>query len=157
MNPQNSVRCLLIWVALLLGGCASTQPILPEPLVKPRAETHPEELEQKLVQHGEVNKETVLATTIQSTPKPPLSGSLSTLKTTDTVTQATTTEEANITVAFDQMPLPNFVQAIYSLILKKNYSMDPQVSSRKDLVTLRASQLQTASQIENAARLLLKT
>jgi general secretion pathway protein D len=66
-------------------------------------------------------------------------------------------EEATITVAFDQMPLPVFVQAVYGLILKKTYSMDAQVSVRKDLVTLRASALQTPSQIENAARLLLKT
>jgi general secretion pathway protein D len=70
---------------------------------------------------------------------------------------AGTNEPANITVAFDQMPLPNFVQAVYSLILKRNYSLDPAVAARKDLVTLRAAQLQTPSQIETAARLLLKT
>ena len=49
------------------------------------------------------------------------------------------------------------MQAVYGLILKKNYSMDPAVASRKDLVTLRASTPQTPAQIENASRLLLKT
>ena len=64
---------------------------------------------------------------------------------------------SNRSLAFDQMPLPNFVQAVYGLILKKSYSMDPAVASRKDLVTLRASSPQTPAQIENSARLLLKT
>jgi len=155
MTRQNSVRCLLVLSSLLLNACASDKPIIPEPLVKPRAELHPEELEQTLISHNDGSSGMTLSTSIQATPKPPAADKLSTLKPIQPA--ETKAEEANITVAFDQMPLPNFVQAVYGLILKKNYSMDPLVAARKDLVTLRAAQLQTPGQIENAARLLLKT
>lgn len=157
MIKQNSARCLLVLTSLLLNACAADKPILPEPLVKPRAELHPEELEQTLVSHGDGSSGMTLATSIQNTPEPPPAGKLSTLKPAEPASAETEAQEANITVAFDQMPLPNFVQAVYGLILKRNYSMDPQVASRKDLVTLRAAQLQTPRQIEHAARLLLKT
>src|ERR1700733_2276172 len=33
-------------------------------------------------------------------------------------------EEANITVSFDQLPLPSFIQTIYRTILKKNLTVD---------------------------------
>jgi len=157
MTKKNSARCLLVLASLLLNACAADKPIIPEPLVKPRAEIHPEELEQTLIMHGDSGSELTLSTSIQNTPKLPPADKLSTLKPAEPAPAGSKAEEANITVAFDQMPLPNFVQAIYGLILKKNYSMDPQVASRKDLVTLRAAQLQTPDQIENAARLLLKT
>ena len=147
-RPKNSVRGLLVLACLLVGACAGEKPIIPDPLVRPR----PDDQEQILSGPSE---EATPATSVQNTPKPPPTYKTSTVK--PATPAATVTEEATITVAFDQMPLPNFVQAVYGLILKKNYSMDPQVAARKDLVTLRASQLQTPAQIENAARLLLKT
>lgn len=153
MNRQNSARCLLVLASLLLNACAPSKPLIPVPLVKPRAELHPEELEQTLISHGSNGMAQV--TSIQSTPRPPSADKLSTVK--PGTPALTYKEEANITVAFDQMPLPSFVQAIYGLVLKKNYTLDPQVAARNDLVTLHASQLQTPAQIENAARLLLKT
>ncbi len=149
------MRALLALLAgLLLGACAADKPLLPEPLVKPRTESRLGELV-PVLGNPDAPDAAALVTSIQSTPKPPPAGKLSTVKPGTPVVAAK--EEANITVAFDQMPLPNFVQAVYGLILKKTYSMDPQVASRKDLVTLRASTLQTPAQIENAARLLLKT
>ena len=155
MTPRNSVRHLLVLSSLLLGACATEPPIIPGPLVGPRAETHPEDLQQTLVAHGDVGTAPTPSTSIQNTPEPPPADLSSTVKPATPVVAAK--EKASITVAFDQMPLPNFIQAVYGLILKKNYSMDPQVAARKDLVTLRAAQLQTPAQIETAARLLLKT
>lgn len=153
MNQQTSVRGLLVVLASLgLGACAASKPIIPEPLVKPRAESHPDELVQAVKVH---DAGTVEATSIQRTPEVPAPGLLSTVK--PGVPPVADTEKADITIAFDQMPLPNFVQAVYGVILKKNYSMDPQVASRQDLVTLRAAQAQTPAQIETVARLLLKT
>lgn len=155
MNPQNKARSLLVLAGLLLNACTPVKPIIPGPLVRPRAELHPDMLEQNLITHDDGKGGTALSTEVQHTPAPPVADKLSTLKpATPAQTQA---EKPNITVAFDQIPLPSFVQAVYGLILKKNYSLDPQVASRKDLVTLHAAQLQTTAQIENAARLLLKT
>jgi len=150
MTKLNSGRLILL-TALLLNACAPAKPIIPEPLVKRHPET--QELMQATINAS--SKAVIPETSIQNTPVPPIADKLSTLK--PGTTLPVQEEEANITLAFDQMPLPNFVQAVYSLILKKNYSLDPQVASRKDLVTLHAAQLQTPAQIENAARLLLKT
>jgi general secretion pathway protein D len=160
MKPKNSTRApltpLVLAISLMLGACAADKPIVPPPLVKPRAEVKAEliPLDGNPTQVDSTPRET----TITSTPKPPEPGPLSTIKTAKKPPlTADSKEEATVTVAFDQMPLPNFVQAIYGLILKRTYSMDPQVSVRKDLVTLRASTLQTPTQIESAARMLLKT
>jgi general secretion pathway protein D len=153
MTLPNNARRLLLIVSLLLVACVATPPAIPDPLVKARPE-----ISEAVAAATATESATspTLTTGLESTPKPPLATKNSTIRP-NGIPVAASNEEANITVAFDQMPLPNFVQAIYSLILKKNYSLDPQVAARKDLVTLRAAQLQTASQIENAARLLLKT
>ena len=66
-------------------------------------------------------------------------------------------EKADISLAFEQIPLPGFIQAVYGTILKKNVNLDAKVAERQDLVTLRSGVPQTASQVENAARLLLKS
>ncbi len=153
MNPQNRMRGLLLSACLILNACAPARPLIPGPLVEPRSEARPEERTQELTTN---DNNLMRPTSIQATPKPPPADKQSTVKPA-TPAENHPAEKPNITVAFDQMPLPNFVQAIYGLILKKNYSMDPLVASRKDLVTLHAAELQTPDQIENAARLLLKT
>ncbi|MBC7719762.1 MAG: hypothetical protein H7Z77_08230, partial [Chitinophagaceae bacterium] len=162
MNPPNSARRLTVLASLVLSACAASQQILLDPMVLPRAEARPDEMVQAMV---EQTTSTPATTTFQATPRPPPPGKLS------SITPGTPSlpvplspggkgkgeGEGTITLAFDQMPLPNFVQAVYGLILKKTYSLDPAVASRKDLVTLRASSPQTPAQIESAARLLLKT
>lgn len=135
---------------LLLGSCAANQPLIPDPLVHPRPENQAESSVRTDV--SGMKRPAI----IEETPKPPAARKLSTVKAA-AIPGAAAAEQADITVAFEQMPLPNFVQAIYGVILKKNYSMDAQVMARKDLVTLRASTPQTPAQIESAARLLLKT
>ncbi|OFW11368.1 MAG: hypothetical protein A3H27_10925, partial [Acidobacteria bacterium RIFCSPLOWO2_02_FULL_59_13] len=66
-------------------------------------------------------------------------------------------EKADITLSFEQMPLPGFIQVVYATILKKNVNLDPKVVERKDLVTLRTGAPQTPSQAESTVRLLLKS
>lgn len=142
---------LPISVMLLLSSCAAKQPLIPDPLVLPRTQD----------QTGSAVRTPASGikppTSIEETPKPPAAKKLSTVKAAAVAPGPAPAEQADITVAFEQMPLPNFVQAIYGVILKKNYSMDAQVMARKDLITLRASTPQTPAQIESAARLLLKT
>lgn len=149
MNSNKSRAGKPMLLAILLSACASGQIEIPEPLA---------------VRHEQVGKENAqpasgmrLSTVLAETPKPPAPSRTSTVKPGTGTAAGPGTEQANITVAFEQMPLPNFVQAVYGVILKKNYSMDAQVAARTDLVTLRASEQQTPTQIETAARLLLKT
>lgn len=155
MSRPNSVA--LLAVGLLLVACAGTQPVIPAPLLMLRPESAASDLK-KLpdTQDTDTRQTSERGSSAQRTPAPPAATRVSTLKP-ESAPEPAKKEDAVITVAFDQMPLPGFVQAVYGLILKKTYSLDPQVAARKDLVTLRAAQPQTAAQIENAARLLLKT
>jgi len=153
MLQQNSARCLLVLVSLLLGACTSNKPLLPEPLLTQSTQAPAQD---QGISASALSDDSKRETGLQSTPKPPPASKLSTIKPSVPAIPAKE-EEANITLAFDQLPLPDFVQTIFSQILKKNFSMDPQVASRKDLVTLRAAQPQTPAQIESATRLLLKT
>ena len=66
-------------------------------------------------------------------------------------------ELANATLAFDQLPLPTFIQVVFGNILKASFSVDPTVMTRADLVTLRTGQPQTPSQVLETTRLLLKS
>ena len=150
MNQQNKIRYLLIFACLLLSACAPVGPMIEGPLVETHAAMPSSVKGQEAPISGGMTP-----TSIESTPKLPSADKSSTIK--PATAPSSKQEKPSITVAFDQMPLPSFVQAIYGVILKKNYSMDPQVASRTDLVTLHAAELQTPDQIENAARLLLKT
>jgi general secretion pathway protein D len=64
---------------------------------------------------------------------------------------------SDISLNFDQMPLPAFVQLVYGEILKRNVQIDPKVSERKDLVTLRAGTVQDAAQVDSIARKVLQS
>jgi general secretion pathway protein D len=60
-------------------------------------------------------------------------------------------------VNLEQVTIGVFAQLVFADILKKNVNIDPQVLARKDLVTFRSGSAQTAAQLENAAKLLLKS
>ncbi|MET3119128.1 general secretion pathway protein D [Undibacterium sp. GrIS 1.8] len=66
-------------------------------------------------------------------------------------------EKSELSVAFDQMPLPTFIQAVYGSVLKVNYSMDGAVAARTDLITFHTPRPQSASQMAGLARMLLKS
>jgi general secretion pathway protein D len=72
-------------------------------------------------------------------------------------TPTSTSGVADITLNFDQLPLPAFIQAVYATALKKNINIDATVMARKDLITLRSGKQMTAAEAESSARLLLKT
>ncbi len=143
---------------VLLTACGSAPPVILGPLVRPRAESAPNTRTFADPQDASRLDMEGRATSVQATPTPPPSSRISTLKP-ELLPQPPDgqKEEASITVSFVELPLPNFIQAVYGLILKKTFSLDAAVAARKDLVTLRAAQPQTPTQLENAARLLLKT
>ena len=134
---------------LMLTGCATDQPMIPPPLDLPR----------KVLDHAtsqnNANRESNLSTQVTETPKPPIAPKTQTIKATPPSTSEP--EVADITLAFEQIALPTFIQAVYGTILKKNVNLDPAVVARQDLVTIRTGTPQTASQAADAARLLLKS
>jgi general secretion pathway protein D len=135
-------------VAVLLNGCATPQPVIPEPLAVGKAEAG-------AAAPGVPRMREQLTTGVAETPKPPPPTKLSTVR--EAPPAPAKPEEANITLMFDQLPLPTFIQVVYGTILKKNFTIDPKVAERKDLVTIRAAQPQTPSQVADAARMLLKS
>lgn len=141
---------LLLAGLLCLSACA-TEGILPRPLV----------LDKKSVSEAANEKvtgqESPKALTV-STELPRLPPAEREQTGNPPATRAVPGEEkAEITLAFDQIPLPGFIQAVYGAILKRNVNLDQKVSDRQDLVTLRSGSPQTATQVEEAARMLLKS
>ncbi|WP_028452275.1 secretin N-terminal domain-containing protein [Chitinilyticum aquatile] len=61
------------------------------------------------------------------------------------------------TVAFDAMPLPQFIQSVYGVILKRTINIDPQILSRRDLVSMRSGKPMTPSQLYTAANTVLQS
>lgn len=158
-NPFSRLQLILphgVWLGLLatLAGCAAEQPLIPPPLDLPKKVADASMLQQEL---NAQSRE--LATRIGETPKPPAAEKTQTGKPALPLppAQEEKEEKADISLSFEQMPLPGFIQVVYATILKKNVNLDPKVVERKDLVTLRTGAPQTLSQVESAVRLLLKS
>lgn len=135
----------------LLTACA-VEPTIPPPLDLPKKVADHSALQQE----NERTREQ-LATRVSETPKPPPAERLQSGKPTGAPEAAVADDKANVSLSFEQIPLPSFIQAVYSAILKKTVNLDPKVVERKDLVTLRTGEPQTLAQVESAARLLLKS
>jgi len=136
-------------LTVLLGSCATEKGLIP-PSLEMRKEAAPSSLSDS-AQLGDRSTRVSNAT-----PKPPVAAKSSTIKERAPAV-ASGDEKADITLMFDQLPLPNFIQVVYGNILKANFNVDAQVAARTDLVTLRTSSLQTRSQVRETARMLLKS
>lgn len=138
----------LVSLVLAISGCASPSLILPNSLEfkrSPKLEASSILGDQKVQRKFEIN----------DTPKLPEIRS-SNVKASQ-AQAAVEDEKADLLVAFDQMPLPTFIQAVYGPILKSNYSVDGAVAARTDLVTFRTPKPQTRAQMAGLTRLLLKS
>lgn len=137
----------LTFVAILVG--CSTEPILPAPLSLPQ-KTSP--ANESIVGSKSKDGSELVRTNLPSPPEPErlLTGN-------PPAPQPPAEEKPEISVAFEQIPVPGFIQAVYSNVLKRNINLDAQVAQRQDLVTFRSGSPQTKSQLEAASRLLLKS
>lgn len=134
---------------LLTSGCANEPALIPPPLDVANSRATP-------ASNAEGIRERT--TTIdENTPKPPSVDRTQSGAPATSAPAPREAETATITLSFDQLPLPSFIQAVYGTILKKNFSLDPAIASRNDLITLRTSQPQTPGQVSETARMLLKT
>lgn len=134
---------------LLTSGCVSDPALIPAPLevtgARSAASPAPEPFRERSTSIDE------------NIPKPPSADKTQSGTPATPVPAAHETEAATITLSFDQLPLSSFIQAVYGTILKKNFSIDPAVATRNDLITLRTGQPQTPGQVSETARMLLKT
>ena len=60
-------------------------------------------------------------------------------------------------IAIDQLPLPAFIDTVFATILKRNVSVDPAITQRKELVSLKSGKPLTAAQLYDAAKAVLKS
>lgn len=93
---------------------------------------------------------------VTDTPKPPKMR-MGSAKATESSIEIADNEKPTLMVAFDQMPLPTFIKAVYGSVLKQNYSMDGVVAVRTDIVTFRTPKPQTTKQMAVLTRMLLKS
>ena len=143
---QSIVLALLTAVAFV--GCA-TESVIPQPLKLPERSA-PASADPAITTIVNDGKRGAL---VMQNPSPPV-------QTTKAPTPPSPTAPpgpADIVLNFDQLPLPAFIQAVYATALKRTISIDPAVSARKDLVTLRGGKSLTASEAESTAGLLLKS
>lgn len=142
----------ILWaIAIALTGCAIEQPLIPPPLDLPK-----KVLENSAMQLAASREGAISATQITETPKFPAPTKTDTVKMSPSK-PVKADEEANITLSFEQIPLPSFIQLVYGSILKRNVNIDPAIVARQDLVTIRTGAPQTATQAAEAARMLLKS
>lgn len=66
-------------------------------------------------------------------------------------------DETVSAVTLDGIPLPQFINTIYSTVLKRNVSVDPAIQTRTDLVSLRTGRPQSATQLSFAAQTVLRS
>ncbi len=145
-----SMACLGV---LLLSGCASveeqwtrhdTLPI-PPAVVWSGAEknvTREQNIEPSKIQ-------------LSNTPTPPKPEIVSTVRSAPPAKLVN--EVADINLNFDQISLSNFINVVYGTILKRNFSIDPSLVARKDLISFRTSKAQTPTQVLSTVQLLLKS
>ncbi|MBV8658147.1 MAG: hypothetical protein JO142_10030 [Burkholderiales bacterium] len=148
--PFDPIRLIaVIGVGVGLGGCANVdEPLIPAPLGLTHSEAQ--------AHNGPLGNEPgnqQPQMEVRSLPKPPSAkkpgGEAPPLP--------VVAEKADISLAFDQMPLPTFAQVVYGSILKKNFSIDPQIASRADLVSLRSGTPQTPTQVAATVRTVLRS
>ncbi|MGE5093849.1 MAG: secretin N-terminal domain-containing protein, partial [Betaproteobacteria bacterium] len=142
-------HALIACLALLVAACAAERPLIPPPLELPAKARQGTDI-QSLGGEQQAREMRVVPT-----PAPPVQEAPAQPAPTQKPPGAP--EKADITLSFEQVPLPSFVQVVYANILKRNVNVDPAVASRQDLVTLRTGRPQTPSEVAELARTLLRS
>lgn len=147
---MNKYPIVAAMTGLLLTGCAMYAPSIPPPLELPK------KVQAYSAQPGGGAQDAALGTQVTAIPRLPETGKAP-AGIDAAPARPAPPEEANITFAFEQMPLSSFIQVVYGSTLKRNVNVDPAIVARQDLVTIRTGGPQTPSQVADAARILLKS
>lgn len=151
----SATRILLIGV-VFVAGCAAERPLLSQgaaPEISDRLRAERADRQTRGV--------TPAAATVQprplveSAPPPPAPARSDSMR--PQAPSPAPQEGEPVRINIENERLPTIIQVIYGSILGRNFTIDPAVAARQDLVTLRASQPQTPAQLDDIARRLLKT
>ncbi|MDT9001254.1 secretin N-terminal domain-containing protein [Paucibacter sp. APW11] len=147
-DANQALRLAPLVAACLLAACAvpAERGLLPPPLITKQPANSP-------ARSGSAVAASAAGMVVSDTPSIPAQTRESSVKPAGT---AAAGETADTSLRFDSLPLPSFVQVVFGSVLKKNFSMDPAVLARTDLVTV-STGAQTPSQTLDTTRMLLKT
>lgn len=150
MNKGRYVPLAAAMASLLLGGCAAPiNPSIPAALQRPAATT--------ASARDDARDGMPRETRVAPAPGVPLNAGAQRAAATGVVPAAPTADgEVLAAINLQQVALPTFVQILYAEVLKKPVNLHASVTTRPDLVTFRTPGGQSAAQIEQAVRLLLK-
>jgi general secretion pathway protein D len=150
-SPNLPLRALSLACLAMVTGCAMTQPRVPAALDFPRSSDQRTTGDLGEQQRIDGPRNTV----ISSSPKPPapIAGNLRPIP----VKVMPDEKPGDLSVSFEQMALPAFIQAVYGGILKLNYAMDPTVSARTELITFRTPKPLSAAKLTEVSAQLLRS
>jgi len=152
----------MIGGVVLLGGCsliatnssASKEPLILSPLSKAERATRGADARVSPVEERMGGER---ATGFFETPKPPMHAKQTAGSPPPPPPAVEAKDDVISAVALENMPLPQFINAIYAVILKRSVSVDPAVLQRTDLVSLRTGKPQSAAQLAAAAQAVLRS
>lgn len=139
--PKTSLASLL---PLVLAACAPLQPVIPPTLTLPPM---PRQAEASAVQGQRELR-------VDTAPVPPQQAMVANEP---VVEPPRMNDGAVAAVNLQQVALPQFIQLVYAEVLKKAVNLHPSLMQRQDPVTFRTGAGQTAGQVEQAVRLVLKS
>lgn len=153
--PRLRVRPLVLALAAVqLAACARIDTSIPRPMQLPSAPSASADGSAPGSSRSELQ-----VSKLPSPPEAKVSNAARAREAREAATVASVAANAGDVAAINlqQVPLPTFIQVVYAEILKRNLNVDPGVLARKELVTFRTGATQSAEQLENAIKLLLKS
>ena len=153
---------LALLVLVLVAGCSMVGPIetslgATAPLVKPTRELNQTAASKSASEKDQRAEAASQGTQFFKTPLTP-STVVSPVATVPASQPAPNSSDETISaVTLDGIPLPQFINTIYSTVLKRNVSVDPAILTRTDLVSLRTGKPQSAAQLSSAAQTVLRS
>ena len=147
-----------ILALLCLAGCATVEPpFLNQPLERASRDNADKAVQFAAETNTQISKEQT-ATAFYQTPKPPpLMRTGAGTNSLPPPPLSSSDGKETVTLNLDNLPLPQFINAVFGAILKLNVSMDPTVAQRNEMVSLRTGKPQNAEQIFSAARAVLRS
>ncbi len=148
--PNLPLRALTLACLAVIAGCSTPPPRVPAALDFPRSGDS-----RSTGNFGDQPLDGPGETVIRTSPRPPqpIGGNLRPI-----APKVVASEEAgDLSVAFEQINLPGFIQAVYGGILKLNYSIDPAVGARTELITFRTPKPLSAAKLTEVSAQLLKS
>ncbi len=153
-NRLSPWRLTAVALAATLAACAPLQPVIPPSLPLPAGSGSTAGIDPTAARNSSLR--------VTPLPQPPESQASRLqqqriAQDAAELRQQAASQEDVAAINLQQVPLGTFIQVVYAEILKRNVNIDAAVLSRTEPVTFRSGAVQSAAQLDNALKLLLKS